>query len=73
MRAVVLHEHGGPGELKVEDLPDPKPACGEVFVRVKAAARNRLDLWVRAGLPHLKLSYPHIPGTDIDGVSGRSC
>jgi NADPH:quinone reductase-like Zn-dependent oxidoreductase len=68
MRAVVLHEHGGPGVLKVEELPDPKPACGEVLVGIKAVALNRLDLWVRAGLPNLKLTYPHILGADIAGV-----
>ena len=68
MKAVVLHEHGGPDVLRYEDLPDPLPRCGEVLVRIKAVALNRLDLWVRKGLPHLRLSYPHILGADIAGV-----
>ncbi len=68
MKAVVLHEHGGPDVLKYEDLPDPQPACGQVLVRVKAVALNRLDVWVRNGLPHLKISYPHVLGADIAGI-----
>ncbi|MDI7267364.1 MAG: zinc-binding dehydrogenase [Myxococcota bacterium] len=68
MKAVVLHEHGGPEVLRYEDVPDPEPGPGEVIVRVKAVALNRLDLWVRKGLPHLRLKYPHILGADIAGV-----
>jgi len=68
MKAVVLHRHGGPEVLEPADLPDPRPGCGEVLVRVKAVALNRLDLWVRGGLPNLKLEYPHILGSDIAGV-----
>jgi NADPH:quinone reductase-like Zn-dependent oxidoreductase len=47
------------------DLPDPGPR--EVRVRVRAAAVNHLDLWVRRGLPNLKLEYPHRLGSDIVG------
>lgn len=68
MKAVVLHRHGGPEVLEQAELPDPRPGCGEVLVRVKAVALNRLDLWVRGGLPNLKLEYPHILGSDIAGV-----
>jgi NADPH:quinone reductase-like Zn-dependent oxidoreductase len=68
MKAVVLREHGGPDVLKYEELPDPRPGCGEVLVRVKAVALNRLDVWVRNGLPHLKIAYPHILGADIAGI-----
>ncbi len=39
-----------------------------MLVRLKAAALNRLDLWVREGWPGLKLEYPHIPGADGAGV-----
>ena len=65
--AVVLRSHGGPEVLSREtiDLPDPGPR--EVRVRVRAVAMNHLDLWVRRGLPHLKLEYPHRLGADVVG------
>jgi NADPH:quinone reductase-like Zn-dependent oxidoreductase len=65
--AVVLHTHGGPEVLVREtlDLPDPGPR--EVRVRVRAVALNHLDVWVRKGLPNLKLEYPHRLGSDIVG------
>ncbi len=65
--AVVLRAHGGPEVLVREtiDLPDPGPR--EVRVRVRAVAVNHLDLWVRRGLPNLKLEYPHRLGADIVG------
>ncbi len=68
MHAVTLHEHGGPEVLRHEELPDPSPGPGEVLVRVHACALNRLDLWVRGGLPNLKIDYPHILGSDVAGV-----
>ncbi len=65
--AVVLRTHGGPEVLVPEriDLPDPGPR--EVRVRVRAVALNHLDLWVRRGMPNLKLEYPHRLGSDIVG------
>src|SRR5271165_1800294 len=65
--AVVIRAHGGPEVLVREtiDLPDPGPR--EVRVRVRAVALNHLDLWVRRGLPNLKLEYPHRLGSDIVG------
>jgi NADPH:quinone reductase-like Zn-dependent oxidoreductase len=68
MRAITLREHGGPEVLRYEELPDLAPGAGEVRVRVQAVALNHLDVWVRKGLPHLKLHYPHIPGGDVAGV-----
>lgn len=68
MKAILLHEHGGPEVLTYGDLPEPKPGPGQVQVRLHAAALNRLDLWVREGWPGLKLDYPHIPGADGAGV-----
>lgn len=67
MKAVVLHRHGGPGVLEALELPQPKIRADEVLVRVRAVALNHLDLWIRKGLPHLKLAYPHILGSDIAG------
>lgn len=68
MKAILLHEHGGPEVLSYEEISEPEPGPGQVQVRLHAAALNRLDLWVREGWPGLKLEYPHIPGADGAGV-----
>src|SRR6058998_1798055 len=65
MKAVRIHEFGGPEVLRYEDVPDPKPRKDQVLVRVRACALNHLDLWVRKGLPGVNL--PHIPGSDAAG------
>jgi NADPH:quinone reductase-like Zn-dependent oxidoreductase len=65
MKAVRIHEFGGPEVLRCEDVPDPQPRKDQVLVRVKACAMNHLDIWVRKGLPGVKL--PHILGSDIAG------
>ncbi len=68
MKAVVLRKHGGPEVLTVEDLPEPRAGAGEVRVRVAAVAMTHLDIWVRNGLPHLKLEYPFRLGADVAGT-----
>ncbi len=68
MRAIVFHAHGGPEVLTLTDLPDPVAGPGQAVVRVHACAVNRLDLWVRGGLPGLRLPLPHTLGSDIAGV-----
>jgi NADPH:quinone reductase-like Zn-dependent oxidoreductase len=65
MKAVRIHQFGGPEVLIYEDIPDPLPRKDQVLVRVKACSLNHLDLWVRQGLPGVKL--PHILGSDIAG------
>lgn len=65
--AVVLRTHGGPQVLVRETIELPDPGPREVRVRVRAVALNHLDLWVRRGLPNLKLEYPHRLGSDIVG------
>ena len=65
MKAVRIHQFGGPEVLTYEDVPDPKPRQDQVLVRVRACALNHLDIWVRKGLPGVKL--PHILGSDIAG------
>ncbi len=67
MKAVFITKHGGLDVLQYGDLPTPEPATGEVLVRLRAAALNRLDLWVREGWPGLRLQYPHILGADGAG------
>ena len=68
MKAVVVTRHGEAAVLEPRDLPDPVERPGEVIVRVRAVAMNHLDIWVRRGLPTLKLELPHILGCDIAGV-----
>jgi NADPH:quinone reductase-like Zn-dependent oxidoreductase len=65
MKAAIFREFGGPEVLRYEEVPDPKPRKDQVLVRVKACAMNHLDLWVRKGLPGVKL--PHILGSDVAG------
>ena len=65
MKAVRIHEFGGPEVLRYEDVPDPKPRKDQVLVRVRACALNHLDIWVRKGLPGVSL--PHTLGSDIAG------
>jgi NADPH:quinone reductase-like Zn-dependent oxidoreductase len=65
MKAVRMHQFGGPEVLTYEDIPDPQLRKDQVLVRVKACSLNHLDLWVRKGLPGVKL--PHILGSDIAG------
>ncbi len=65
--AVVLRTHGGPEVLVRETIDLPEPGPREVRVRVRAVALNHLDVWVRKGLPNLKLEYPHRLGSDIVG------
>jgi NADPH:quinone reductase-like Zn-dependent oxidoreductase len=65
--AVVLRTHGGPDVLVRETIELPEPGAREARVRVRAVALNHLDMWVRRGLPNLKLEYPHRLGADIVG------
>jgi NADPH:quinone reductase-like Zn-dependent oxidoreductase len=65
MKAVRIHQFGGPEVLTYEDIPDAQPLKDEVLVRVRACSLNHLDVWVRKGLPGVKL--PHILGSDVAG------
>lgn len=67
MEAVLFYEHGGPSVLQFEQVPVPEPGPGEALVRLRFAALNHLDIWVREGWPGIKISYPHIPGADGAG------
>jgi NADPH:quinone reductase-like Zn-dependent oxidoreductase len=71
MKAVRIHEDGGPEVLRYEDAPDPEPGPDDVLIQLRAASLNRLDLWVRQGLP--SVPKPRILGADGAGVdeSGR--
>jgi NADPH:quinone reductase-like Zn-dependent oxidoreductase len=66
MRAVRIHEDGGPEVLVLEEAPDPVANPGEVLIRLRASALNHLDIWIRQGLP--SVPKPRILGADGAGV-----
>jgi NADPH:quinone reductase-like Zn-dependent oxidoreductase len=66
VKAIRIHEDGGPDVLRYEDVPEPEPADGQVLVRLAAASLNHLDVWVRMGLP--SVPKPRILGADGAGV-----
>jgi len=66
MKAIRIHKHGKSDVLTIDDLPVPKPQAGEVLIKVKTAALNHLDLFVRNGIPGVPL--PLILGSDAAGV-----
>jgi NADPH:quinone reductase-like Zn-dependent oxidoreductase len=66
VRAVRIHEDGGPEVLVLEEAPDPVPGHGEILVRLRASALNHLDIWIRKGLP--SVPKPRILGADGAGV-----
>lgn len=68
MRAVRVHRHGGPEELRFEELPTPEPGPGEVRVRIRASGLNHLDLWVLGGVEGHHFPLPLTPGSDGAGV-----
>jgi NADPH:quinone reductase-like Zn-dependent oxidoreductase len=68
VKAVVLKQHGSLENVIYTDIPQPEIGPEEVLLQVKAAALNRLDLWVLAGWPGLMLKLPHVPGSDGAGV-----
>ena len=66
VKAIRIHEDGGPEVLRYEDVEDPQPGPGEVLVELRAAGLNHLDVWIRKGLP--SVPKPRILGADGAGV-----
>jgi NADPH:quinone reductase-like Zn-dependent oxidoreductase len=66
VKAIRIHEDGGPDVLRYEDAPDPVPGPNDVLVELRAASLNRLDLWIRQGRP--SVPKPRILGADGAGV-----
>ncbi len=67
MKAIRVHAFGGPEVMQLEQIPDPRPARGQVVVRVHAAGVNPADTYVRAGTYALRPELPYTPGTDAAG------
>lgn len=68
MRAAYIESLGPAENIQVGDLPDPEPGPNEVLVRVKAAAVNPIDLYIRAGTVPMPLSFPYVLGCDLAGT-----
>jgi NADPH:quinone reductase-like Zn-dependent oxidoreductase len=66
VKAIRIHEDGGPEVLRYEDAPDPVPGTGQVLIDLRAASLNHLDIWIRRGLP--SVPKPRILGADGAGV-----
>jgi zinc-binding alcohol dehydrogenase/oxidoreductase len=66
VKAIRIHEDGGPEVLRYEEVPDPEPRDGEALVELRAASLNHLDVWIRKGLP--SVPKPRILGADGAGV-----
>jgi len=67
MKAIAISKHGDTDVLTWQDLEEPVLMPHTAIVKVHAVSVNHLDIWVRKGLPHLKLTYPHVLGSDIAG------
>ncbi len=68
MKAILVREFGGPEVLKLEEIPMPKPAAGQVLVRIGAAGVNPYDAYMRNGTYAIKPALPYTPGSDAAGV-----
>ena len=68
MKAIRVHEFGGPEVLKLEEVPTPRPAAGQVLVRIHAAGVNPYDTYMRNGVYAIKPPLPYTPGSDGAGT-----
>src|SRR5437868_9814342 len=67
MKAIRVHEYGGPAVMELEDVPDPKPGLGDIVVRVRAAGVNPVDAYIATGTYARKPPLPYTPGQDGAG------
>ena len=68
MKAIRVHEFGGPEVMRLEDVADPQPGPGQVVVRVAAVGVNPVDTYIRSGAYAVKPALPYTPGMDAAGV-----
>jgi NADPH2:quinone reductase len=68
MKAIQVHEFGGPEVLKLDEIPTPKAGPGQVLVKVHAAGVNPYDTYMRTGTYAIKPPLPYTPGSDAAGV-----
>ena len=67
MKAILIHEFGGPEVLKLEEVPRPEPAADEVLIKVIATSVNPIDWKIRKGQSRFRTKLPLIPGWDVSG------
>jgi NADPH2:quinone reductase len=68
MKAIQVHEFGGPEVLELEEIPTPQPAAGQILVRVHAVGVNPYDTYMRSGTYAIKPPLPYTPGSDGAGT-----
>lgn len=68
MKAIQVHQFGGPELLKLEEIPTPKPAAGQVLVRIHGVGVNPYDTYMRSGGYAIKPALPYTPGSDAAGT-----
>ncbi len=68
MKAIIVHEFGGPEVLKYEEIPTPKPAAGQILVRIHGVGVNPYDTYMRNGTYAVKPPLPYTPGSDGAGT-----
>jgi len=68
MKAIQVHQFGGPEVLQLHEIPTPRPGPGQVLVRVHAAGVNPYDTYMRNGTYAIKPPLPYTPGSDAAGV-----
>src|SRR5882762_10742550 len=68
MKAIRVHQFGGPEVVKLEEVPTPKPEAGQVLLRVRAVGVNPYDTYMRAGTYAIKPPLPYTPGSDAAGT-----
>ena len=71
MQAIIVHEYGEPEVMKLEDVPTPEPASGQVLVKIEAAGVNPVDTYLRSGNHAHAPALPYTPGKDAAGVVGK--
>jgi NADPH:quinone reductase len=68
MKAIQVHEFGGPEVLQLRDIPTPKPEAGQILVKVHAIGVNPYDTYMRSGTYAIKPPLPYTPGSDAAGT-----
>ena len=68
MKAAYINQTGPPEVIIYGDLPDPQPKRSQCLIKVAAVDVNPIDIYIRAGLIPMKLSFPYIMGRDLAGT-----
>jgi NADPH:quinone reductase len=68
MKAIRVHQFGEPSVMHLEEIPDPRPAAGQIVVLIRAAGVNPVDAYIRSGTYSLKPALPYTPGFDAAGT-----